>query len=260
VDAVFEHLFGAKRPEWEADIAHALGEKSIADWLRSPTGFFADHLGRYSKSRRVAPIYWPITTPSGGITFWVYAPRLDHGTLPGIINQLRADMEPLRNERDRLKAAGNGDRAQGLRALQLARDCAERQALHDALSALVTRGFAPHPDDGFVVTASPLYATFRLAKWRELLRETFASLEKGDLDWAHLAMRFRPKQVREKCKTDSSLAIAHGLESACAPVRKQGRKKVSPPQARAVQPSGSAAMKQEELIPRAGSKGARWSG
>jgi hypothetical protein len=30
--------------------------------------------------------------------------------------------------------------------------------------------------------------------------------------WAHLAYSIWPKRVREKCKTDRSIAIAHGLE------------------------------------------------
>ena len=37
-------------------------------------------------------------------------------------------------------------------------------------------------------------------------------LEKGEYDWAHLAMAYWPERVREKCKTDKSLAIAHDLE------------------------------------------------
>jgi hypothetical protein len=250
VDAVLEHLFGEKRPEWEADMAHALGAKSIVDWLRAPGGFFADHLGRYSKSRRVAPIYWPITTPSGGITFWTYAPRLDEGTMPGIVNELRGNLEHLRDERDRLEQLGQGGRASQLLLLGVKREVMERQQLHDTLSALVARGYAPHPDDGYVVTASPLFGAFRLSKWRDLLRSTFGELEKGELDWAHLAMRFRSKQVRAKCRTDLSLAIAHGLEAECEVSErkkpKRGRKaaEVKEP---VMAPTGSEAMVQEEL-------------
>ena len=55
-------------------------------------------------------------------------------------------------------------------------------------------------------------------------------LEKGDYDWAHLAMNYWPERVREKCKTDKSLAIAHGLEDLyvepeAAPKKARGRKK-----------------------------------
>jgi hypothetical protein len=46
----------------------------------------------------------------------------------------------------------------------------------------------------------------------EDLKETWEKLEKGDYDWAHLAYTLWPTRVREKCKTDKSLAIAHGLE------------------------------------------------
>jgi hypothetical protein len=37
----------------------------------------------------------------------------------------------------------------------------------------------------------------------------------GDYDWAHLAYSIWPDRVRAKCKTDRSLAIAHGLEKIC---------------------------------------------
>src|ERR1039458_2726676 len=37
----------------------------------------ADHLKRYSKSRRQAPIYWPLSTASGSYTLWVYYHRLN---------------------------------------------------------------------------------------------------------------------------------------------------------------------------------------
>jgi hypothetical protein len=42
-----------------------------------------------------------------------------------------------------------------------------------------------------------------------VLKDTWTKLEKGDYDWAHLAMAYWPDRVREKCKTDKSLAIAH---------------------------------------------------
>ncbi|MBM6395282.1 hypothetical protein JQC79_05865 [Ochrobactrum anthropi] len=44
------------------------------------------------------------------------------------------------------------------------------------------------------------------------MKDTWTKLEKGDYDWAHLAMAYWPDRVREKCKTDKSLAIAHDLE------------------------------------------------
>ena len=62
------------------------------------------------------------------------------------------------------------------------------------------------------ITAAPLWPLFRHKPWQKVLKDTWAKLEKGDYDWAHLAMTYWPERVREKCKTDKSLAIAHGLE------------------------------------------------
>jgi len=58
----------------------------------------------------------------------------------------------------------------------------------------------------------------------------WTKLEKGDIDWAHQAMNYWPERVREKCKTDKSLAIAHGLEDLyiepeAKPKKARGKKK-----------------------------------
>ena len=65
----------------EHEACEILGVKSLRDYFRKPAGFFADHLKRYSKSRRQAPIYWPLGTPSGSYTLWIYYHRLTDQTL-----------------------------------------------------------------------------------------------------------------------------------------------------------------------------------
>ena len=72
--------------------------------------------------------------------------------------------------------------------------------------------YRPNHDDGVQITAAPLWQLFRHKPWQKILKDTWAKLEKGDYDWAHLAMAYWPDRVREKCKTDKSLAIAHDLE------------------------------------------------
>ena len=70
----------------------------------------------------------------------------------------------------------------------------------------------PNLNDGVQITAAPLWKLFRLPKWQKTLKETWEKLDRGDYDWAHLAYTLWPDRVRVKCKTDKSLAIAHGLE------------------------------------------------
>jgi hypothetical protein len=69
-------------------------------------------------------------------------------------------------------------------------------------------------DDGrrAALGRAPIHFAFRLAKWRDLLKTTWDELNRGDYDWAHLAMHLRLAEVLEKCKSDRSLAIAHGRE------------------------------------------------
>jgi hypothetical protein len=80
-----------------------------------------------------------------------------------------------------------------------------------------------------LITASPLWKLFRFKKWQDELKSCWEKLERGDYDWAHLAYTLHPKEVEEKCKTDRSLAIAHGLEHLCQieppkPKAKRGKK------------------------------------
>jgi len=65
----------------EQEACGILGVKTLGDYFRRPTSFFADHLKRYSKSRRQAPIYWPLSTKSGSYTLWLYYHRLTDQSL-----------------------------------------------------------------------------------------------------------------------------------------------------------------------------------
>ena len=57
---------------------------NIRHWLRND--FFPFHLQLYSKSKRKAPIYWPLSTASGSYTLWLYYPILTNQTLYTAIN------------------------------------------------------------------------------------------------------------------------------------------------------------------------------
>ena len=67
-----------------------------------------------------------------------------------------------------------------------------------------------------------------IPSWQAEPKKCWEALARGDYDWAHLACTLWPERVREKCKGDRSLAIAHGLEELCevaAPVKKVKRAK-----------------------------------
>lgn len=185
---------------------------SIRHWLQRE--FFAFHLQRYSKSRRKAPIYWPLATASGSYTLWVYYPSLSSQTLYTAINdfvepklkQVGDDAAALRNK----GANRSRDDEKQFEALQVFE--LELSELRDTLLKFAPT-YRPNYDDGVQICAAPLWPLFGHKPWQKLLKDTWAKLEKGDCDWAHIALHYWPERVREKCKSDKSLAIAHGLES-----------------------------------------------
>jgi hypothetical protein len=199
----------------EAEACELLEVRSLREYFRKPAGFFADHLKRYSKSRRKAPIYWPLSTPSGGYTIWLYYHRLNDGTLYKVVEQF---VEPKQAE---VQATFQTLAAKESRSRAEDRELENAQTLLGELAAFrddllrLAKIWKPNLNDGVVITAAPLWRHFRLPAWQKELRTTWESLERGEYDWAHLAYSLWPERVTEKCKTDRSLAIAHGLEYLC---------------------------------------------
>ncbi|HCU2497529.1 BREX-1 system adenine-specific DNA-methyltransferase PglX [Pseudomonas aeruginosa] len=203
--------------------------EDVRRWLQRD--FFAFHLQRYSKSRRKAPIYWPLATTTGSYTLWVYYPSLTSQTLYTAINDfvepklkhVGAEVTALRNKGSN-RTRDDEKQFEALQAFEL-----ELIELRDTLLKLAPT-YKPNHDDGVQISAAPLWPLFRHKPWQKVLKDTWEKLKKGDYDWAHLAMNYWPDRVREKCKTDKSLAIAHGLEDLyiepeAAPKKTRGRKK-----------------------------------
>jgi len=203
--------------------------EDVRRWLQKD--FFAFHLKRYSKSRRKAPIYWPLATASGSYTLWLYYPSLSDQTLFTAVNDfVDPKLEDVRKELQTLRDKGAGRSKQDEKSLEALVSLEHELAdLRDSLLEIAP-SYRPNHDDGVQITAAPLWKLFRHKPWQKVLKDTWAKLEKGDYDWAHLAMNYWPGRVRDKCVTDKSLAIAHGLEHLYVepePVEKKtrGRKK-----------------------------------
>ena len=192
---------------------------------------FSDHLAFYSKSRRKAPIYWPLSTGSCSYTLWLYYPNLTDQTLFTAVNdfiepkikQVGKDVAVLRTKGG-ARSRDDEKTFEVFQTLEL-----ELIELRDTLLS-IAQNYRPNHDDGVEITAAPLWHLFRHKPWQKLLKDNWTKLEKGDYDWAHLAMGYWPDRVRKKCKTDKSLAIAHNLEHLYVeadpkPTKARGRKK-----------------------------------
>ena len=213
IQSCMSSIFGHNSEGVEVQMLSLLGVGSEIEYLRNHVGFFSDHLAKYSKGRKQAPIYWPFGTTSGLYTLWVYYPSLTSQTLYTATNdfvepklkQVGDDVTALRNKGS-ARTSKDEKQFESLQAFEL-----ELIELRDTLLKLAPT-YKPNLDDGVQISAAPLWPLFRHKPWQKVLKETWEKLEKGDYDWAHLAINYWPERVRLKCKTDKSLAIAHGLE------------------------------------------------
>lgn len=182
----------------------------IRHWIT--TKFFEFHLKMYSKSRRKAPIYWPLSSPNGLYRIWIYYPSMTDQTLYAAVNKyldpkIKYVQQGLKDLQDKAKRTSK-EELQFEKIIELEQDLI---SFRDKL-LVKAPNYKPHHDDGVEVTASPLADFFKHNSWRKALKTTWTKLEKGDYDWSYTAMDNWPERVKEKCKKDKSLAIAHDLD------------------------------------------------
>lgn len=209
---VFELLFGNQCESVESQLSSILGVRSLRDYVRKSSGFFSDHLNVYSKSRRYSPIYWPLSTPSGSYTIWLYYHRLSGQTLYMCVNdfvdpklkQVADHAVSLRSKRKR--SATEEKELERLSNLEL-----ELKDFREELLR-IARFWKPNLNDGVQITAAPLWNLFQHRQWSARLKETWDKLEAGEYDWAHLALSIWPDRVVRASHKDRSYAIAHDLE------------------------------------------------
>lgn len=217
VREVLELLWGDRARAIEEEACEILGVSELREYFRRPAGFFQDHLKRYSKSRRKAPIYWPLSTASGSYTVWLYYHRVNDQTLYAAVNKY---IEPKIAEVERgiirmeKEIGEGGGRGASLRD-RLNEGCAflgELRELREELLRIAGLPYSPNLNDGVIISAAPLHKLFRLRSWARDTEECWKKLGRGDYDWAHLAYTLWPERVGEKCRKDCSIAIAHGRE------------------------------------------------
>ncbi len=209
---------GAQAEGIEREACELLGLRELRDYFAKPAGFFADHLKRYSKSRRQAPIYWSLSTASGSYALWLSYHRLTSDTVFTAVNRYvepkLAGTERRLGELTGRLAEASGREAKALReeveVVMRFRD--ELRAFRDELLRVAQLPYRTNLDDGVIINAAPLHALFRNRDWAKATRECWQRLQRGDYDWAHLAYTLWPERVHQKCRSDKSLAIAHDRE------------------------------------------------
>jgi hypothetical protein len=247
---VFRILWGDQADEVEKETCALLGTKALRDYFAKTGkgGFWDDHFRRYSKSRRRAPIYWPLQSPRGRYRVWIYAHRLTRDTLPKLLGPryLGGALAGVKHAIEELRPAGqakaNLTKKQEGRLAELEELLVDLEEFTALLRSAVARindqgdavGYSPDLNDGVILAAAPLHEVIPWPKTRKQggktvgeLQAYWEELEQGEYDWAHVAMLYWPTRVAEKCRKDKSLALAHGLDGEFFPgLREELRRQV----------------------------------
>jgi hypothetical protein len=212
---VFDIIFGdGAEAAWReaAELLECCGDDLRAWFARS---LFADHLKRYSKSRRKAPIYWQLATPSASYSVWLYYHRFTKDTFYKVLH----DFVAPKLQHEERKLAGLIQDFGGNPTASQRKELAEQESLVEELRAFreeiarVAPLWNPDLNDGVLINFAPLWRLVPQHRaWQKECKDCWDKLAAGDYDWSHLAMHLWPERVVPKCAKDRSLAIAHGLE------------------------------------------------
>ena len=201
----------------EDEVCEIIGARDLRSYFRqqNATGFWQSHISRYSKSRRKAPIYWQLSTPSASYSVWLYYHRFTRDTFFQILNEY---VRPkLGNERQKLERQQGESGSEPTRSQR--KEIEDQEKFVAELAAMVEEVeriaplWNPNRNDGVIINFAPLWRLVPQNKsWQKECKKVWDKLVKGEYDWAHLAMHLWPERVVPKCVTDASLAITHGLE------------------------------------------------
>jgi hypothetical protein len=207
-------LWGDRVDAIQQEACALLGVPTLREWFRRPAGFFADHVKRYSKSRRKAPIYWPISTSSSSYTVWLYYHRFSKDTFFKVREIVGEKQVYEQRKLQRLKEQyGNQPTRSQAKEIETQEKIAnEIKSMGEEIDRIAPL-WNPNLNDGVIINFAPLWRLVPQHKaWQKECKECWDELVAGTYDWAHMAMHLWPERVVPKCVSDASLAIAHGLE------------------------------------------------
>jgi hypothetical protein len=171
----------------------------LSDYFRKPGkgGFWDDHISRYTKSRRKAPIYWLLQSSKKNYAIWLYYHRLDKDLLfKALVNyvepKIRLETSRLDSLRSQSAAAGDS----GKEAKRLAKDVerqedfiSELRDFEDKLRRAANLHLEPDLNDGVVLNIAPLH---ELVPWKEA-KKYWDELMEGQYDWSSIGKQLRQK-------------------------------------------------------------------
>jgi hypothetical protein len=201
VREVFDLIWPKSAEARESEACELLGVKTLRDYFRKPAagGFWTDHVKRYSKSRRKAPIYWLLQSSKKNYAVWLYYHRLDKDILFKILlnyvePKIRLEESALDQLRAQREAAGAGGREAKQLEKQLDRHEAflsELNDFRDKLQRAANLNLEPDLNDGVVLNIAPLW---ELVPWAEA-KKYWEELKRGKYEWSTISKQLRAREI-----------------------------------------------------------------
>jgi hypothetical protein len=225
VREVLELIWKNRAEAIEKEACEILGVKELRDYFRKPGkgGFWDDHVSRYSKSRRKAPIYWLLQSAKKNYALWLYYHRLDddilfkalHNYVKPKIRLEQSRLDALRSQKAAAVAPGasplpsgaTGGRGEN-NAKKIDKEIERQEALigeiqdfADKLERAARLNFGneenldsdvkydPDLNDGVVLNIAPLW---ELVPWKEA-KKYWEELLAGMYEWSSMGMTLRKK-------------------------------------------------------------------
>jgi len=198
---VLEVIWKDRADAIEKEACEILGVSDLREYFRKPGagGFWDDHIKRYSKSRRKAPIYWLLQSSKKNYALWIYYHRLDKDIL---FKALLNYVEPkIRREESRLvelrsQKTALGPAAKGAKKIDKDIDrqdafLSELRDFEEKLRKAANLHLDPDLNDGVVLNIAPLR---ELVPWKEA-KSYWDDLMDGKYEWSSIGKQLREKGV-----------------------------------------------------------------
>ena len=194
---VLELIWKDRADAIEKEACEILGVKELREYFRKPGkgGFWDDHIARYSKSRRKAPIYWLLQSSKKSYAIWLYCHRLDKDSLLKVLlytvepKVKNADRELTDLRTRRATATGKDIKALDRQIEKQDALVTELRDFEDKLRKVTDLNLTPDLNDGVVLTIAPLR---ELVPWKDA-KAYWDELMAGEYAWSSIG-----KQLREK--------------------------------------------------------------
>jgi len=198
---VLELIWKDRAGAIEKESCEILGVKELRDYFRKPGkgGFWDDHVSRYSKSRRKAPIYWLLQSSKKNYALWLYYHRLDKDILfKALLNYVEPKIRLEESRLDSLRGRKSGE--SGKRVKKLAKEIerqedflSELRDFEDKLRRAANLHLEPDLNDGVVLNIAPLW---ELVPWKEA-KNYWEELLEGKYEWSSIGKQLRQKGLVE---------------------------------------------------------------